>query len=504
MDALQVIFAVIPILWLIIALSTSLFKVHVTSMIALTITMLLAFAFFKMTFQDVATATLEGFLLGLWPILAVIIAAIFTYKLSIHTKSMDLIKTMLSGISTDRRIQVLILAWGFGGFLEAISGYGTSVAIPASILIVLGFEPLFAAVICLVANTVPTAYGAVGIAVTTLSKVTGLEVNQLNFYIAIQLAVFIIIFPFLLVIITGKGFKALKGVVGITLVSGVAFVIPQLLCATFLSEQLPTLAGSLCSLGATILWSNLFHKDKKAKASEKIPGKKLLLAWLPYILIFFFIIVTSPLFAPISQFLDHIKTEITIYTGKNPSLLTFKWINSPGTLIFLAAVIGGLFQGAKILEILRIFFATLEQMWRSSITVLSIVAVARVMGYSGMIASIASLLVNSTGTFYPFFSPFIGTLGTFLTGSDTSSNILFGALQKESALLIHANPYWIAASNTAGATAGKMISPQNIAIATSVANLVGFEGKIFRKTIGYCLLYVVLLGILIFVGSKFV
>lgn len=499
---IQFLIALIPILWLIMALGTSLLEVHLTSFISLVLAMVLAYTAFGMSASNVFSAALEGALLGLWPILAVIISAIFTYKLALHTKNMELMKAMLSGISTDRRIQVLVLAWGFGSFLEAISGYGTSVAIPASILIVLGFEPLFAAVVCLIANTVPTAYGAVGIAVTTLSKVTGLEVGLLNFYIALQLSLFIVLLPFVLVIITAKGFKGLKGVMGITLVSGIAFVIPQLLTAMFLTEQLPTLVGSLCSLGATILWAKLFHKDKKSSEVEKISSGKALVAWLPYILIFVFIILTSPLVQPISQLLEHHKTVITIYTGKNASIMTFKWIDSPGTLIFLAAVIGSLIQGAKLADILRIFLATCKQMWKSGITVLSIVSVARVMGYSGMIASVAAMLVKSTGSFYPFISPFIGTLGTFLTGSDTSSNILFGALQKEAAALIDINPYWLAASNTAGATAGKMISPQNIAVATSAAGLAGYEGRIFRKTIGYCLIYVVILGLLIYAGGR--
>lgn len=498
----QFLIAVIPIFWLIIALGTSMLKVHISAMISLVLAMVLAMAAFGMSPLDTSTAALEGALLGLWPILVVIISAIFAYKLALHTKSMELIKSMLSGISTDKRIQVLVLAWGFGGFLEAISGYGTSVAIPASILIVLGFEPLFAAVICLIANTVPTAYGAVGIAVTTLAKVTGLEVEVLNYYIALQLSIFIVLMPFVLVILTGKGLKALKGVTGITLVSGIAFVIPQLLAARFLTEQLPTLVGSLCSLGATILWAKLFHKNEKAAAEESIPAAKAFLAWLPYILIFVFIILTSPLVQPINQALEHFKTTMKVYSGENASPMTFKWINSPGTLIFLAAVIGSLLQGARIYDIIRIFFDTIKQMWKSAVTVLSIVAVARVMGYSGMIATVAAMLVKSSGAFYPFISPFIGTLGTFLTGSDTSSNVLFGALQKEAAVLIDANPYWLAAANTSGATAGKMISPQSIAVATSAAGLAGYEGRIFRKTIGFCLVYVIILGVLIYFGGR--
>lgn len=501
--AILFIFALIPVLWLIISLGASLLKAHIATFSVLLITLSLALAIWRMPLANALSAALEGALLGLWPIMIVIISAIFTYKLSVHTKSMDLIKQMLSNISTDKRIQVLVLAWGFGGFLEAISGYGTSVAIPASILIVLGFDPLFAAVICLISNTVPTAFGAVGIPVTTLSMVTGLEVNKLSWNVALQLAPFILLMPFALVILTSKGFKGLKGVFGITLASGVAFMIPQLAASLFLSEQMPTLLGSLCSLVVTILWARIFHKDKCATGTQ-IVFKKAVIAFLPYILIFILIILTSPLIPSVSKLLDQVKTVATVYTGENPGHLTFKWLNSPGTLILLSAVIGGLAQGARIREIIQVFLATMKQMTASTITVLSIVAASKVMSYSGMISVIAAVLVKATGSFYPLVSPMIGMLGTFVTGSDTSSNVLFGALQKEVASSIGANPYWLAASNTAGATAGKMISPQSIAVATSATGLAGYDGKILKSTAKFCIGYVLVLGLIIYLGGRLI
>ncbi len=495
-------FALIPILWLVISMGASLLRAHIATFSVLLITIMLALVIWDMPIINAFTAALEGALLGVWPIMMVIISAIFTYKLALHTKSMDLIKQMLSNISTDKRIQVLILAWGFGGFLEAISGYGTSVAIPASILIVLGFDPLFAAVICLISNTVPTAFGAVGIAVTTLSSVTGLETHALSWNIALQLSPFILLMPFALVILTSRSIKGLKGVAGITLVSGLAFVIPQLAAAYFFNEAMPTLLGSICSLAVTILWARIFHKDKCASASLPVSIGQAVTAWLPYILIFLLIIITSPLFPSLNKLLEHVKTSLTVYTGKNPGHLTFKWLSSPGTLIFLSAIIGGLVQGARIREIVRVFIATLKQMTASTITVLSIIAASKVMSYSGMIGTIAAVLVKATGSFFPLVSPLIGMLGTFVTGSDTSSNVLFGALQKEVATSIGANPYWIAASNTAGATAGKMISPQSIAVATSATGLAGYDGKILKSTAKFCIVYVILLGLIVYFGSR--
>ena len=199
--------ALAPILWLMISLGVLKLPAHKTCTITMVFTMILAILLWKMPFMTAITAAIEGAIIGLWPIMIVIIAAIFTYNVAVYTKSLDVIKKMLSNITTDRRIQVLILAWGFGGFLEGVAGYGTAVAIPASILASLGFEPLFAAIICLVANTVPTAFGAVGIPVTTLAKVTGLDVIPLSYNITLQLGIFIVLIPFALVIMTTRSIK---------------------------------------------------------------------------------------------------------------------------------------------------------------------------------------------------------------------------------------------------------------------------------------------------------
>lgn len=491
--------AIIPIVWLMVSLGALKMPAYKTCSATLVFTVLLSIAVWKMPVTTSISAVLEGFALGLWPISIVIIAAIFTYNLALYTKSMETIKKMLSNISTDKRIQVLILSWGFGGFLEAVAGYGTAVAIPASILAAMGFEPIFAAVICLIANTVPTAFGAVGIPVTTLAKVANLDVGPLSYAVSLQLLIFIILIPLVLVIITTRSFKGLKGVVGISLISGAAFAIPQVFAAKYLGAELPALLGSICSMAATIYAAKKFYKNEGN--TENISFKEGLLAWLPYILVSLFIIISSPLFPSISNALGHIKTSVVIYKGKGAQPFVFKWIATPGVLIIIAAVIGGLIQGAKFTEILKVFGKTLNQLTKSTITVLAIVALAKVMGYSGMITSIAKVLVSATGKFYPIISPVIGALGTFVTGSDTSSNVLFGALQTEVAKSIGVNPYILAAANTSGATAGKMISPQSIAVATSATGLVGSEGKIFNSTVKFCLGYVIILGLLVYIIS---
>lgn len=488
--------ALIPIVWLMISLGVLKTPGHKATPVTLIVTLVLAIAVWKMPIVDALRAGLEGAASAIWPIIIVIIAAVFIYNLSIYTKSMDLIKNMMTSITTDKRILVLILAWGFGGFLEAIAGFGTAVAIPASIMAALGFDPVFAAIICLIANTTPTAFGAIGLPVSTLAKLTNLDPNILSYAVGLQLAVLIVIVPVILVMITGKSVKAIKGVLGISIVSGLAFAIPEVLTAKYMGAELPAILGSIICLAVTIGYAKVFHKDKAFKDAEKISFSKGVMAWVPFILVFVAIIFTSSLFPGISKGLSKISTTVKIYHS-----YTFTWINNPGSLIIIAGIVGGLMQGAKIGEILNVLGKTIKQMTKSAITIIAIVALAKVMSYSGMIKSIAVVLVAVTGRAYPVIAPIIGALGTFVTGSDTSANILFGQLQVEAAKSLGLNPYWLAAANTGGATAGKMISPQSIAVATAATGLAGAEGKILNATLKFCIVYVIVLGVIAYFGG---
>ena len=492
--------AMIPVLWLIVSLGVLKMPAHKTCSFTVILTLAIAIICWRMKFIDGITATVEGMAIALWPILLVIVAALFTYNLAVETKTMDVIKKMLSSITTDKRIQVLILAWGFGGFLEAVAGYGTAVAIPASILASLGFNPLFAAVICLLANTVPTAFGALGIPVTTLATVTGLEVVHLSYVTSIQLAGFIVLIPFLLVILTEKSIKALKGVIAITLVSGITFAVPQIFIAKYLGADLPALVASICSMACTILMAKAMNKEKVETKEDKIGLKEGVLAWLPYILLCGLILIASPLVPSINSLLAKASSNIHIYTGDATSTTAFSWINTPGMMILIATFIAGLIQKLKFTYMLDVLKRTIIQLKTSFITIMSIVAISKIMSHSGMTSSISFGLCAITGSFYPLIAPLLGAIGTFVTGSDTSANILFGALQTEAAKSLSIDPYWIAAANTAGATAGKMISPQSIAIATSATGLIGSEGKILSTTVKYCLGYVIILGLIVYFG----
>lgn len=509
---LAFVLALLPIIWLIIALTILKIPGFKACAIALVIAYALAVFVWKMPLLDSVTAILEGAALGLWPIIIVIVAAIFSYNVCVHTGSMEIIKKMLASVTKDKRVLVLIIAWGFGGFMEGMAGFGTAVAIPASILWGLGFDPVFAAIVCLIANATPTAFGSIGIPTTTLAKITGLDVSVLSMNTVLILAPLILLTPFVLVLLTGKSKKAFKGIGLITLISGLSFLIPEYIVARFLGAELPVVIGSVCSMLCTVVASKLLGKKnidpqyqldvKEDKKKERITGKQALTAWSPFILIFLFLLATSKLIAPLNTLLSAVKTVVPIYTGPKAAPYTFSWLATPGVWIILAALIGGKIQGAGILEMLTVFKKTVFQMMKTIITIISIMAMAKLMGYSGMINSIALMFVTVTGSFYPLFAPFLGGIGTFVTGSGTSASVLFGGLQKETSIALNLNQAWIAASNTAGANCAKMISPQSIAVAVASVSLQGKESDLLKGAIKYFFLFIIIIGIITFIGSR--
>jgi len=500
MDLLKTFLAIIPIVWLILSLGVFHIRGDIACLIGFVGTIILSIVGFDFSFAHGITAGLDGVMMAFWPIIYVIISAVFIYNISKESGGMDTIMSMLTSLTKDMRILVLILAWGLGGFLEAVAGFGTAVAIPASILVMLGMEPIKAAIVCLIANTSPTAFGAVGLPVTTLAKVTGLEVTQVSYFVAIQLFALIMLIPFVLVFITdGKGMKSFKGngVFLATLLAGLTFAVPQLFITKNMGPELPSIVGSLVCLLTLVLITKTQKHTVEEMGSENIETSTKIKAWLPFILVFFLIIFTSSLFPSINNALASVKTSFNIYNGPNAKPFVIDWLSSPGTLIFLASFVGGAVQGLSFGKMFIILADTVKQLGKTILTVCSIVGLSKVMGYSGMIDTIAVSLVTLTGPFYPVISPIIGVLGTFITGSDTSSNVLFGDLQVQAANTLKINPYWLAAANMAGATAGKMISPQSIAIATGATGLDGEEGQILKKALFYCALYTLVLCIVV-------
>jgi lactate permease len=505
------IIAAIPIIWILFGMLKLQLPSYKTGIISLIAVVLSALFIWKMPAALVAQAIAEGIALGLFPIIWVIFAAIFTYNLLVKSGAMDNIKAMLSNISTDPRAQVIIIAFAFGGFMESTAGFGTAVAIPVTILIAMGFEPVLAAVVCLVANTVPVAFGVVGIPVITLAQVTGLPLDDISLYTALQLLPLSLILPLILVIITTGRIRDIRGMVPVIAVSGISFSAAQTLVAWTVGPELAAVAGSILALAASVLCIRLQGKKKVWNFPGQIPANPAmkpqigmaegLKAWSPYILILAFVLASRLL--PGLRFLNAppFTVKHLFYTGQGGSQMNFQLLTNPGTIILVSAVIGGLIQKVRVRDFLSVGRMTLKQITKTTITVLAIIPLSKVMGYSGMVSVISSGLTSLTGSFFPLVSPFIGALGTFITGSDTSANALFGVLQKQTAQQIGSSPAWLAAANAAGATIGKMVSPQSIAIAVSTIGLPGLEGKILKRTLKYAAAFVVALGIIIYMAG---
>ncbi len=508
---LNFVLALLPILWLIISLAGLKMAGHKACVIAVVITVLLAVFYWRLNPIWTLSAALEGVLNALWPICLVILAALFTYNLTLKTGAMDRIKKMLAGVSRDKRVLALLIGWGFGCFMEGMAGFGTAVAIPASMLVGIGLDPLGAVVGCLVVNSTPTAFGSVGVPTTTLASVTGLNVLTLAGDVALIQCILTFISPFLMVCICGKGVKALKGMIPTTLIASLSFVIPWFLSARFMGPELPNILGSICSMVCIIIAARIFNKNpdeaycidaKPDKTQSALTVGEGVRAWSPFILIFILLLATSTLCVPIHNLIAGIKSDVVVYAGPGGGALSFSWINTPGIIIFIAAIIGGLIQNASVRTMLGVLFDTLKHYWRTFLTICCVLAAAKVMSYSGMIADIASLLVVVTGPLYPLFAPLIGVLGAFVTGSGTSTCVLFGGLQSETAIALGLNPSWIAAANVMGAGIGKMICPQGIAIGAGAIGAIGSESKILGKVFKYCILFVVIAGVICYVGSR--
>lgn len=503
------VFALAPIIWLVIALCGLHMQAHIASLGALLVAIVCSMVGWSMTPLNVATAALEGFAMALWPIVIVIIAAVFTYNLTVHTGAMETIKGMLCSVSADKRILTLLIGWCFGGFLEGMAGFGTAVAIPASMLMALGISPVTAILSCLIANGVPTMFGSIGIPTTTLASITGIDAGALATVQAIQVFPFVIACPILMVMLVGGGSKALKGALPAALVAGFSFAIPLVAGAYFIGADLPDVVASVCSLALTFAYSLTHHEGKipaeyrleiaGTNTSESVAEK--IRAWSPFALIFVVLLLTSKLFPFINVPLSAIKSTVNIYAGDPTATLTFSWVNTPGVLIFICGIVGGFIQHCPLREMFGVLIDTIKQMSKTIITMLGVLACAKIMGYSGMIASIATFFVTALGGAYSLVAPFLGALGTFVTGSGTSSEVLFGNVQLHAAQSIGVNETWLVASNSLGISAGKMLSPQNIAIGCAACGLTGKDGEILGKIAPYAFAFVIVMSVLVFAGA---
>ena len=488
---MTLILAIIPVLLLIILMAFFKMPGDKSSIISLVVTMLIALFGFTFSVDNLFYSFLYGALKAVSPILIIILMAIFSYNVLLKTEKMETIKQQFASISTDKSIQVLLLTWGFGGLLEAMAGFGTAVAIPAAILISLGFKPIFSATVSLIANSVATAFGAIGTPVLVLAKETNLDVLNLSTNVVLQLSVLMFLIPFVLLFLTDPKLKSLPKNLFLALLVGSVSLISQYLAARYMGAESPAIIGSILSIIVIVLYGKLTaSKEEKARKSS-LKTKDILNAWSIYLL-----------FPGLRHTLENNWiTKISLPINASTVNYTILWLTHAGVLLFVGTFIGGLIQGAKVKDLFTVLWNTVKQLKKTFVTVICLVGLSTIMDASGMIAVIATALATATGSLYPLFAPVIGCLGTFITGSDTSSNILFGKLQASVAGQIHVSPDWLSAANTVGATGGKIISPQSIAIATSAGNQQGKEGEILKAAIPYALTYVLITGIIVYIFS---
>ena len=495
-----------PILWLIVALSILKLPAWKACPIALIIALLVSNLCFDMALTDVMTGTLEGALMAIWPILGVIVSAIFAYNLTVHTGGMEKIKDMLSSVSTDKRMLILIIAWGFGAFLECMSGFGTAVAIGASMLVTVGVPPVNAVIACLVSNAAMSSFGSVGLPLTTLAKLTNFDALQIATYTTLQLGIMVLLMPFIM-LIAFDGFKTLKGMIPACLIGGLGFCVPSVIGAATMGANLAGIGGAVCAMAALVIYAKKFpihNPDYEIEDFDEnfsiTPGAAVR-AWLVFILIFVFLIGCS--IPPIAEALKGVSTKIMIYSGPDAAPTTFQWITTP-TIIFVSAVLSGLMNNVSIGEMLNVLNRTIKTLIPTFITIITIIATARIMGYSGMTMAVATATVAATGNLYPFLAPVIGSIGAFITGSATSSCVLLSKLQVDSAVAIGLNETvqaWIAAANASGSCVGKIISPQSIAIGAAAVGAFGVESQIMKFAVKVYLPFIVIMGCVVYFGQ---
>ena len=456
---MTLILAIVPVLLLIILMAFFKMPGDKSSVISLIVTILIALFGFHYAVDNLVFSFVYGALKAVSPILIIILMAIFSYNVLLKTEKMEIIKQQFSSISTDKSIQVLLLTWGFGGLLEAMAGFGTAVAIPAAILISLGFKPIFSATVSLIANSVATAFGAIGTPVLVLAKETNLDVQVLSTNVVLQLSVLMFLIPLVLLFLTDPKIKSLPKNLFLALLVGAVSLGSQYVAARYMGAESPAIIGSILSIVVIVIYGKLTAPKKEKAQQNALKGKDILNAWSIYLLILLLIILTSPLFPGLRSTLENNwVTRISLPINDSTVNYTIAWLTHAGVLLFVGTFVGGLIQGAKVKELFVVLCNTVKQLKKTFVTVICLVGLSTIMDTAGMISVIATALATATGSLYPLFAPVIGCLGTFITGSDTSSNILFGKLQASVAGHINVSPDWLSAANTVGGAKNQLSS----------------------------------------------
>jgi len=532
---LSAVAALIPIVFFFLALAVFRLKGHIAGSITLVLSVLVAIFAFQMPADMAIAAAGYGFAYGLWPIAWIIVAAVFLYKLTVKSGQFEIIRSSVMSITDDQRLQVLLIAFCFGAFLEGAAGFGAPVAITAALLVGLGLNPLYAAGLCLIANTAPVAFGALGIPVIVAGQVSGIDAFKIGAMAGRQLPFLSLFVPFWLMFMM-DGLKGVKETWPAALVAGASFGITQFFTSNYIGPELPDITSALVSMVSLTLFLKVWQPQRASESavigsggaaiigspggfgqprnSVKSPYTlgQIIKAWSPFLILTVMVTIWTlksfkAMFAaggamqawtfnlPIPH-LDQLvmKTApIVANVTAMPAVYKFDLIAASGTAILFSAILAMFVLRISALTGLTTFKETLKELRWAIVSIGMVLAFAFVMNYSGMSSTLA-LVLAGTGAAFPFFSPFLGWLGVFLTGSDTSSNALFGSLQATTAHQVGVSDVLMVAANSTGGVTGKMISPQSIAVACAATGLVGKESDLFRFTLKHSIFFATIIG----------
>ena len=506
---LSALLAAIPLFALFYMLAVRRSKGHYAAAVAVVLSAILSVFVWGMPMGTAASSFLYGAAFGLFPIVWIVVTAVWVYNMTVESGEFEYLKQSLANLTDDRRLQAIFIAFAFGAFLEGTAGFGTPVAITAAMLVGLGFKPLYAAGVCLIANTAPVAFGAIGVPIIVAGQVSGVSDMTISAIVGRQLPFLSIIVPLWLCVLM-CGFKRSMEVLPAIIVAGVAFGGAQFLLANFHGPTLPDIGSAIATIVALMLllkvWQpkSIFRFEGEAPSNLEGQGYPLavvLRAWAPYLVLAVFVFFWG--LGSFKAILNGLPG--TVFNISWPGLdgevmktapivqadavygakFTFNWLSAGGTAILLSGLVSVPFMPKYGYgKAIACFMRTLKQLTFPILTIAMILGLAYLMNYSGM-SSTLGLAFTHTGWLFPFFSPLLGWLGVFLTGSDTSSCALFGGMQKDTALAVGMRPELAVASNASGGVTAKMISPQSLSVATAATNNAGQEGKLFRFTIGH-------------------
>ncbi|MFJ1255878.1 L-lactate permease [Cupriavidus sp. CuC1] len=531
--ALSTLAAGIPVAVLLASLAFFHLQAHLAAGLALVVGVIIAAAVFGMPAEMAGKAAGLGIVSGLFPIGWIVLNIIFLHRLTTINGSFKVLQNSISGITEDRRLQLLLVAFSFGAFFEGAAGFGTPVAVTGAILIGLGFSPLAASGLALIANTAPVAYGALGAPLIGLASVTGLDLLHLSAMVGRQLPFFSVLVPFWL-IWAFAGFRGMLAIWPAILVAGVTFAVPQFLVSNYHGPWLVDVIAALVSMGCLALFLKVWkpkeiwtstkilgrHDDSKvddpeavaaeARANAASVGISVVKAWMPWVILTVFVFVWGvPEFKKLMdglwQFkypipgLDKAVLKVPPVVPKEiaeAAVFNFNVLSMAGTGILASAVLGGLLMGYSVPRLIKEYWETIKLVKYSLLTICAMFGIGYLTRYSGLDATMG-LAFAHTGVFYPLFGTMLGWLGVALTGSDTASNVLFGGLQKTTAEQLGLSPVLMAAANSSGGVMGKMIDAQSIVVASTATKWYGHEGDILRYVFFHSIALAVLVGLFI-------